>query len=129
MMPDVIQMAFGISTRKNPVWRIIKQGGIVECEYYVMRCMRDITLSSNRTINEVTEGSTSTYSQDDLDVVRTEWAEFVNEYIFCSQSQSIGVSLLQIWVLMTQVLRHKDFQRHNFCVIEATVKKGYLTTL
>jgi len=39
------------------------------------------------------------------------------------------LSLLQIWVLMTQVLRHKDFQRHNFYIIEATVKKGYLTTL
>ncbi|KAA0040642.1 uncharacterized protein E6C27_scaffold555G00030 [Cucumis melo var. makuwa] len=85
--------AFDISNKKKPVWRIIKcpkQGGIVECGYYVMRFMRDIILSSNRTIIEVMEGSTSTYSQDDLDVVRTEWAEFVNKYIFCSQSQSYG---------------------------------------
>ncbi|KAL4025551.1 hypothetical protein IC575_013953 [Cucumis melo] len=87
---DVVWMAFDISNKKKPVWRIIKcpkQGGIVECGYYVMRFMRDIILSSNRTIIEVMEGSTSTYSQDDLDVVRTEWAEFVNKYIFCSQSQ------------------------------------------
>uniref|UniRef100_A0A9I9E890 Ubiquitin-like protease family profile domain-containing protein n=1 Tax=Cucumis melo TaxID=3656 RepID=A0A9I9E890_CUCME len=87
---DVVRMAFGISNKKKPVWRIIKcpkQGGIVECRYYVMRFMRDIILSSNRTIIEVMEGSTSTYSQDDLDVVRMEWAEFVNQYIFCSQSQ------------------------------------------
>ncbi|KAL0556641.1 hypothetical protein IC582_005155 [Cucumis melo] len=86
---DVVRMAFGISNKKKPVWRIIKcpkQGGIVECGYYVMRFMRDIILSSNRTIIEVMEGSTSTYSQDELDVVRTEWAEFVNQYIFCSQS-------------------------------------------
>ncbi|KAL0556686.1 hypothetical protein IC582_005201 [Cucumis melo] len=83
--------AFDISNKKKPVWRIIKcpkQGGIVECGYYVMRFMHDIILSSNRTIIEVMEGSTSTYSQDDLDVIRTEWAEFVNKYIFCSQSQS-----------------------------------------
>ncbi|KAL4032531.1 hypothetical protein IC575_005609 [Cucumis melo] len=87
---DVVRMAFDISNKKKPVWRIIKcpkQGGIVECGYYVMRFMLDIILSSNRTIIEVMEGSTSTYSQDDLDVVRTEWAEFVNKYIFCSQSQ------------------------------------------
>ncbi|KAA0058341.1 uncharacterized protein E6C27_scaffold409G00270 [Cucumis melo var. makuwa] len=85
--------AFDISNKKKPVWKIIKcpkQGGIVECGYYVMRFMRDIILLSNRTIIEVMEGSTSTYSQDDLDVVRTEWAEFVNKYIFCSQSQSYG---------------------------------------
>ncbi|KAA0046954.1 uncharacterized protein E6C27_scaffold230G001320 [Cucumis melo var. makuwa] len=74
---DVVRMAFDISNKKKPVWRIIKcpkQGGIVECGYYVMRFMRDIILSSNRTIIEVMEGSTSTYSQDNLDVVRTEWA-------------------------------------------------------
>uniref|UniRef100_A0A9I9EAD1 CACTA en-spm transposon protein n=1 Tax=Cucumis melo TaxID=3656 RepID=A0A9I9EAD1_CUCME len=91
---DVVRMAFDISNKKKPLWRIIKcpkQGGIVECRYYVMRFMRDIILSSNRTIIEVIEGSTSTYSQDDLDVVRTVWAEFVNQYILCSQSQSIGV--------------------------------------
>uniref|UniRef100_A0A9I9E4D6 Ubiquitin-like protease family profile domain-containing protein n=1 Tax=Cucumis melo TaxID=3656 RepID=A0A9I9E4D6_CUCME len=48
--------AFDISNKKKPVWRIIKcpkQGGIVECGYYVMRFMRDIILSSNRTIIEV----------------------------------------------------------------------------
>ncbi|KAL0556001.1 hypothetical protein IC582_004505 [Cucumis melo] len=87
---NVVRMSFDISNKKKLVWRIIKcpkQGGIVECGYYVMRFMRDIILSSNRTIIEVMEGSTSTYSQDDLDVVRTEWAKFVNEYIFCSQSQ------------------------------------------
>ncbi|KAA0046967.1 uncharacterized protein E5676_scaffold68G001390 [Cucumis melo var. makuwa] len=39
------------------------------------------------------------------------------------------LTLLQIWALTTQTLHHKDFQRHNFRVIEATVKKGYLTTL
>ncbi|KAA0063903.1 uncharacterized protein E6C27_scaffold616G00290 [Cucumis melo var. makuwa] len=48
--------AFDISNKKKPVWRIIKcskQGGIVVCGYYVMRFMRDIILSSNRTIIEV----------------------------------------------------------------------------
>ncbi|TYK27662.1 uncharacterized protein E5676_scaffold93G00260 [Cucumis melo var. makuwa] len=48
--------AFEISNKKKPVWRIIKcpkQGGIVECGYYVMRFMCDIILSSNRTIIEV----------------------------------------------------------------------------
>ncbi|KAL0536413.1 hypothetical protein IC582_025361 [Cucumis melo] len=53
---DVVRMAFNISNKKKPVWRIIKcpkQGGIVECGYYVMRFMRDIILSSNRTIIEV----------------------------------------------------------------------------
>ncbi|KAA0038005.1 uncharacterized protein E6C27_scaffold36G001940 [Cucumis melo var. makuwa] len=53
---DVVQMAFDISNKKKSVWRIIKcpkQGGIVECGYYVMRFMRDIILSSNRTIIEV----------------------------------------------------------------------------
>ncbi|KAL0536498.1 hypothetical protein IC582_025447 [Cucumis melo] len=47
--------AFDISNKKKPVWRIIKclkQGGIGECGYYVMRFMHDI-LSSNRTIIEV----------------------------------------------------------------------------
>ncbi|TYK07141.1 uncharacterized protein E5676_scaffold606G00120 [Cucumis melo var. makuwa] len=53
---DVVRMAFNISNKKKPLWRIIKcpkQGGIVECRYYVMRFMRDIILSSNRTIIEV----------------------------------------------------------------------------
>ncbi|KAL4030847.1 hypothetical protein IC575_009100 [Cucumis melo] len=53
---NVVRMAFDISNKKKPVWRIIKypkQGGIVECGYYVMRFMRDIILSSNRTIIEV----------------------------------------------------------------------------
>ncbi|KAL4033002.1 hypothetical protein IC575_006086 [Cucumis melo] len=48
--------AFDISNKKKPVWRIIKcskQGGIVVCGYYVMRFMRDIILSSNKTIIEV----------------------------------------------------------------------------
>ncbi|KAL0540314.1 hypothetical protein IC582_024549 [Cucumis melo] len=48
--------AFDISNKKKPVWKIIKcpkQGGIVECGYYVMRFMRDIILLSNRTIIEV----------------------------------------------------------------------------
>ncbi|KAA0038226.1 transposase [Cucumis melo var. makuwa] len=36
---DVVRMAFDISNKKKPVWRIIKcpkQGGIMECGYYVM---------------------------------------------------------------------------------------------
>ncbi|KAL4030811.1 hypothetical protein IC575_009063 [Cucumis melo] len=53
---DAFMLAFDISNKKKPIWRIIKcpkQGGIVECRYYVMRFMRDIILSSNRTIIEV----------------------------------------------------------------------------
>ncbi|KAL4018314.1 hypothetical protein IC575_021905 [Cucumis melo] len=53
---DVVRMAFDISNKKKPVWRIIKcpkQGGIVKCGYYVMQFMREIILSSNRTIIEV----------------------------------------------------------------------------
>uniref|UniRef100_A0A9I9E4S6 Uncharacterized protein n=1 Tax=Cucumis melo TaxID=3656 RepID=A0A9I9E4S6_CUCME len=47
----------------------LKQDDIAECGYYVMRFMHDVIFSSNMTILEVMEGSTSTYSQDDLDVV------------------------------------------------------------
>ncbi|TYK30282.1 uncharacterized protein E5676_scaffold344G00440 [Cucumis melo var. makuwa] len=64
--------AFDISRRKKPLLRIIKclkQGCIMECGYYVIQFMHDIILSSNRTIVEVMEGSASTYSQDDLDVL------------------------------------------------------------
>ncbi|KAL0533986.1 hypothetical protein IC582_028263 [Cucumis melo] len=53
---DAFMLAFDISNKKKPVWRIIKipkQGGIVEYRYYVMRFIRDIILSSNRTIIEV----------------------------------------------------------------------------
>uniref|UniRef100_A0A9I9EBC2 Uncharacterized protein n=1 Tax=Cucumis melo TaxID=3656 RepID=A0A9I9EBC2_CUCME len=69
-----------------------KQDDIEKCRYYVMQFMHDIILSSNRTIVEM-KGSASTYSHDDLDAIRMEWAEFVNQYLFYSQSQRNHVDM------------------------------------
>ena len=49
-------------------------------------------------------------------------------FFYIQISQVFKSALLKIWVLMTQNLYNKEFQRHNFCVIEALVKKCYLTT-
>uniref|UniRef100_A0A9I9EK60 Ubiquitin-like protease family profile domain-containing protein n=1 Tax=Cucumis melo TaxID=3656 RepID=A0A9I9EK60_CUCME len=64
-----------------------KQSGVVECGYYVMWFMRDIILSRSTSIIQIMKDSPRAYIQDDIDCIRSEWAEFVGKHVL---SQSIG---------------------------------------
>ncbi|KAA0061136.1 putative polyprotein [Cucumis melo var. makuwa] len=58
-----------------------KQPGVVECGYYVMWFMRDIILSTSTSIIHIMKDSLRAYTQDDIDCIRSEWAEFVRKHI------------------------------------------------
>uniref|UniRef100_A0A9I9EIE6 Ubiquitin-like protease family profile domain-containing protein n=1 Tax=Cucumis melo TaxID=3656 RepID=A0A9I9EIE6_CUCME len=85
--PDVskvVERSFNIMKKKKPNWRIVKcpkQSGKVECGYYVMRFMRDIILSMSTSIIDIMKDSPRTYTQDDIDCIRSEWAEFVGKHV------------------------------------------------
>ncbi|KAL0557071.1 hypothetical protein IC582_005589 [Cucumis melo] len=58
-----------------------KQSGVVECGYYVMRFMRDIIMSTSTSIIQIMKDSPRAYTQDDIDCIRSEWAEFVGKQV------------------------------------------------
>ncbi|TYK04463.1 uncharacterized protein E5676_scaffold409G00690 [Cucumis melo var. makuwa] len=58
-----------------------KQSGVVECGYYVMRFMRDIIMSTSTSIIHIMKDSPRAYTQDDIDCIRSEWAEFVGKHV------------------------------------------------
>ncbi|KAA0034834.1 uncharacterized protein E6C27_scaffold213G00760 [Cucumis melo var. makuwa] len=50
---EVVERSFNIMNKKKPNWRVmkcLKQSGVVECGYYVMRFMRDIIMSTSTSI-------------------------------------------------------------------------------
>ncbi|TYJ98261.1 uncharacterized protein E5676_scaffold203G00030 [Cucumis melo var. makuwa] len=61
-----------------------KQLGVVECGYYVMKFMRDIILSTSTSIIHIMKDLPRAYTQDDIDCIRSEWAEFVGEHVHCA---------------------------------------------
>ncbi|KAA0054100.1 uncharacterized protein E6C27_scaffold131G00060 [Cucumis melo var. makuwa] len=61
-----------------------KQSGVVECGYYVMWFMRDIILSRSTSIIQIMKDSPRAYIQDDIDCIRSEWAEFVGKHVHCA---------------------------------------------
>ncbi|KAA0052809.1 uncharacterized protein E6C27_scaffold1614G00250 [Cucumis melo var. makuwa] len=85
--PDVIEVverSFNIMNKKKPVWRVVKcpkQSGVVECGYYVMRFMRDIIMSTSTSIIQIMKDSPRAYTQDDIDCIRSEWAELVGKHV------------------------------------------------
>uniref|UniRef100_A0A9I9EIG3 Ubiquitin-like protease family profile domain-containing protein n=1 Tax=Cucumis melo TaxID=3656 RepID=A0A9I9EIG3_CUCME len=84
--------SFNIMKKKKPNWRVMKcpkRSGVVECGYYVMRFMRDIILSTSTFIIDMMKDSPRTYTQDDIDCIRSKWAEFVGKHVL---PQSIGAA-------------------------------------
>ncbi|KAL0533404.1 hypothetical protein IC582_030243 [Cucumis melo] len=84
---EVVEMSFNIMKKKKPNWRVMKcpkGSGVVECGYYVMRFMRDIILSTSASIIDIMKDSPRTYTQDDIDCIRSEWAEFVGKHVYCA---------------------------------------------
>ncbi|KAA0031799.1 uncharacterized protein E6C27_scaffold848G00410 [Cucumis melo var. makuwa] len=76
--------SFNIMNKKKPAWRVVKcpkQSGVVECGYYVMRFMRDIIMSTSTSIIQIMKDSPRAYTQDDIDCIRSEWAEFVGKHV------------------------------------------------
>ncbi|CAL2257852.1 unnamed protein product [Prunus armeniaca] len=75
------------SSRKSPIWKNLqgtpRQPTNVECGYYVMRFMRDIIhelgLAFEKKFNKKKEPVV--YTQELIDKVRLEWAEFVNKLL------------------------------------------------
>ncbi|CAL9005255.1 unnamed protein product [Prunus brigantina] len=69
--------------RKAPIWKTLsgtpKQPSSVECEYYVMRFMRDIIMDPSLAFEKkYAKGKEEApYPQEAIDEVRKEWAEFV----------------------------------------------------
>ncbi|KAA0060591.1 36.4 kDa proline-rich protein-like [Cucumis melo var. makuwa] len=61
-----------------------KQSGVVECGYYVMRFMWDIILSVSTSIIDIMKDSPRTYTRDDINCIRSEWAEFVGKHVYCA---------------------------------------------
>ncbi|KAL4013515.1 hypothetical protein IC575_025687 [Cucumis melo] len=61
-----------------------KQSGVVECGYYVMRFMRDIIMSTSTSIIQIMKDSPRAYTKDDIDCIRSEWAEFVGKHVHCA---------------------------------------------
>ncbi|KAA0043076.1 transposase [Cucumis melo var. makuwa] len=84
---EVVERSFNIMNKKKPNWRVVKcpkQSGLVECGYYVMRFMRDIIMSASTSIIQIMKDSPRTYTQDDIDCIRFEWAEFVGKHVHCA---------------------------------------------
>ncbi|CAL2277835.1 unnamed protein product [Prunus armeniaca] len=75
------------SSRKSPIWKNLqgtpRQQTNVECGYYVMRFMRDIIhdpgLAFEKKFDKKKEPVV--YTQELIDEVRLEWAEFVNKQL------------------------------------------------
>ncbi|KAK9291730.1 hypothetical protein L1049_019679 [Liquidambar formosana] len=90
ILPDiqnVIEVMFIDKTkktiRKKCNWRSIKcpkQPGNVECGYYVMRYMKELIEDQRLSITEKFIGK-DTYSKKEIDDVRIEWANAIQEYI------------------------------------------------
>ncbi|KAL0536366.1 hypothetical protein IC582_025313 [Cucumis melo] len=79
--------SFNIMNKKKSNWRVVKclkQSGVVECGYYVMWFMRDIIMSTSTSIIQIMKDSPRAYTQDDIDCIRSEWAEFVGKHVHCA---------------------------------------------
>uniref|UniRef100_A0A9I9EJT6 Ubiquitin-like protease family profile domain-containing protein n=1 Tax=Cucumis melo TaxID=3656 RepID=A0A9I9EJT6_CUCME len=86
---EVVERSFNLMNKKNPNWRVMKcpkQSGVLECGY-VMRFMRDIIMSTSTSIIQIMKDSPRAYTQDDIDCIRSEWAEFVGKHVL---RQSVG---------------------------------------
>ncbi|TYK18000.1 transposase [Cucumis melo var. makuwa] len=84
---EVVERSFNIMNKKKPAWRVVKcpkQSGVVECGYYVMRFMRDIIMSTSTSIIQIMKDSPRAYTQDEIDCIRSEWAEFVGKHVHCA---------------------------------------------
>ncbi|KAL0545028.1 hypothetical protein IC582_020166 [Cucumis melo] len=84
---EVVERSFNIMNKKKPNWRVVKypkQSEVVECGYYVMWFMRDIIMSTSAFIIQIMKDSPRAYTQDDIDCIRFEWAEFVGKHIHCA---------------------------------------------
>ncbi|KAL0554499.1 hypothetical protein IC582_008421 [Cucumis melo] len=86
------------TSRKQPIWKTMKeyyvvvswkyvlywvcplQVRVVECGYYVMRYMRDIITNGSIVVTDLIDTRTS-YSQLELDEVRTELADFLGGHM------------------------------------------------
>ncbi|KAA0053269.1 transposase [Cucumis melo var. makuwa] len=86
-----------------------KQSGVVECGYYVMRFMRDIIMSTSTSIIQIMKDSPRAYTQDDIDCIRSEWAEFVGKHI-----KKCAVDL-EVYKEVLLILK---------CVVDVEVDKG-----
>ncbi|KAL0549101.1 hypothetical protein IC582_013581 [Cucumis melo] len=114
---EVVERSFNIMNKKKPVWRVVKcpkQSEVVECGYYVMRFMRDIIMSTSTSIIQIVsitviklaciyffvnkihleplyclqmKDSPHAYTQDDIDCIRSEWAEFVGKHVHCAENK------------------------------------------
>ncbi|TYK07536.1 uncharacterized protein E5676_scaffold544G00010 [Cucumis melo var. makuwa] len=76
--------SFNIMNKKKSNWRVVKQSGVVECGYYVMRFMCDIIMSTSTSIIQIMKDSPRAYTRDNIDCIWFEWAEFVGKHVHCS---------------------------------------------
>ncbi|XP_057802767.1 uncharacterized protein LOC131018047 [Salvia miltiorrhiza] len=73
--------------KKKPDWTILKvpkQPDLTQCGFYVMKYMREIVINSHPwTIGSLQSlfNAHEKYSNEEIDVVRAEWADCVQEYI------------------------------------------------
>ncbi|BBG93539.1 hypothetical protein Prudu_001584 [Prunus dulcis] len=72
--------------RKNVIWKTLsgtpKQPSSVECGYYVMRFMRDIIMDPSLGLRiSMPRETRKLHTQEAIDEVRNEWAEFVCQII------------------------------------------------
>ncbi|KAB2625552.1 ubiquitin-like-specific protease ESD4 [Pyrus ussuriensis x Pyrus communis] len=89
-MKNIVELALkmfkaqkGIKGRKNINWKVVQcplQEGTVECGYYVMKYMKEIVDDPNCSI--ITKfKEKATYTQQEIDALRIEWAEYVDDII------------------------------------------------
>ncbi|KAI5312694.1 hypothetical protein L3X38_041868 [Prunus dulcis] len=75
------------SSRKSPIWKNLqgtpRQPTNVECGYYVMRFKKDIIHDSGLAFEKKFDKKKEpvVYSQEHIDEVKLEWAEFVNKQL------------------------------------------------
>ncbi|KAI5343773.1 hypothetical protein L3X38_011649 [Prunus dulcis] len=74
------------SSRQSPIWKNLqgtpRQPTNVECGYYVMRFMRDIIHDAVLEFDKFDKKKEPVvYTQEHIDEVRLEWAEFVNKQL------------------------------------------------
>ncbi|TYK14071.1 hypothetical protein E5676_scaffold363G00500 [Cucumis melo var. makuwa] len=111
---EVVERSFNIMNKKKPVWRVVKcpkQSEVVECGYYVMRFMRDIIMSTSTSIIQIMKDSPHAYTQDDIDCIRSEWAEFVGKHVDKGLNKAKGNPIAFYKVLPQSIGAMKPYLR------------------
>ncbi|KAA0045190.1 uncharacterized protein E6C27_scaffold30G001910 [Cucumis melo var. makuwa] len=121
---EVVERSFNIRNKNKPNWRVVKcpkQSGVVECGYYVMWFMRDIIISRSTSIIQIMKDSPRAYTQDDIDCIRSEWAEFVGKHCIVRSILLLLAIDMLVGVLALSFVNVVDHEVLLKCVVDKKV--------